>query len=214
MANIQNQQPTRRIWYSKQARSDVEPDQAATARHPRKAPVSPSGIGKQGETDADAIVFVIDDDESVRESLSTLIRSAGLHVKVFVSAEELIRHVTSSHRLSVSTDGVLPRRKLHTVIEYIMENIEGSLTLEQIAAVAHVSPHHFARQFKATTGLPPHQYVIARRVERAQHLLAKHDELGLAEVALRVGFSDQSKFSFHFKRIVGVTPRQFRTSAR
>jgi AraC family transcriptional regulator len=126
----------------------------------------------------------------------------------------LIRHITGRHRLPASADGVLPRRKLQTVIEYIMENLEGSPTLEQMASVVNLSPHHFARRFKATTGLPPHQYVIARRVERAQHLLAKHDELGLAEVALGVGFSDQSKFSFHFKRIVGVTPRQFRISER
>jgi AraC family transcriptional regulator len=126
----------------------------------------------------------------------------------------LIRHITGRRQLPASADGVLSRRKHHTVIEYIMENLEGSLTLEQIAAVAHLSPYHFARQFKATTGLPPHQYVIARRVERAQHLLRAYDEIGLAEVALRVGFADQSKFSFHFKRITGVTPGQFRTSAR
>jgi AraC-like DNA-binding protein len=58
------------------------------------------------------------------------------------------------------------------------------------------------------------QSVIERRVKRAQHLLRKDDELELAEVALRAGFSDQSKFSFHFKRLIGVTPRQFRLSAR
>jgi AraC family transcriptional regulator len=126
----------------------------------------------------------------------------------------LIRHTTGARRLPASADGVLPHQKLRTVIEYIMENLEGSPTLEQMAAVVHISPYHFARQFKAATGLPPHQYVVARRVERAQHLLRAHDELGLADVALRVGFSDQSQFSLHFKRIVGVTPRQFRISAR
>jgi AraC family transcriptional regulator len=131
-----------------------------------------------------------------------------------ILAVHLIRHTTGARRLPVSADGVLPRRKLHTVIEYIMENLEGNPTLEQMAAVVHLSPYHFARQFKATTGLPPYQYVIARRVERAQHLLSADNELSLAEVALRVGFSDQSKFSFHFKRIVGVTPRQFLLSAR
>jgi AraC family transcriptional regulator len=126
----------------------------------------------------------------------------------------LIRHITGTPRLPVSADGVLPPRKLRSVIEYIRENLEGSPTLEQMAAVVHLSPYHFARQFKATTGLPPHQYVIARRVERAQHLLQGNDELSLAEVALRAGFADQSKFSFHFKRLIGVTPRQFRLSAR
>jgi AraC family transcriptional regulator len=131
-----------------------------------------------------------------------------------VLAVHLIRHITGAHRLPASADGVLPRRKLRTVIEYIMENLEGNPTLEQMAAVVHLSPYHFARQFKAAAGLPPHQYVISRRVERAQHLLRADGELGLAHVALRVGFSDQSKFSLHFKRIVGVTPRQFRISAR
>jgi AraC-like DNA-binding protein len=131
-----------------------------------------------------------------------------------VLAVHLIRHTTDAHRLPTSADGVLPRRKLRTVIEYIMENLGGSPTLGQMAAVVHLSPYHFARQFKAATGLPPHQYVITRRVERAQHLLRPDGELGLAEVALRVGFSDQSHFSFHFERIVGVTPRQFRISAR
>jgi AraC family transcriptional regulator len=121
----------------------------------------------------------------------------------------LLRHTMGWHRLPASADGVLPRQKLRTVIEYIMENLGGSPTLEQMAAVAHLSPYHFARQFKAATGLPPHQYVIARRVERAQQLLRGADELGLAEVALRTGFADQSHFSFHFKRIVGVTPRSF-----
>jgi AraC family transcriptional regulator len=126
----------------------------------------------------------------------------------------LIRHIMGPPRLPILADGVLPREKLRAVIEYIMENLEGSPTLRQMAAVAYLSPYHFARQFKATTGLAPHQYVIARRVERAQYLLQKDDKLKLAEVALRAGFSDQSKFCFHFKRIVGVTPRQFRTSAR
>jgi AraC family transcriptional regulator len=127
---------------------------------------------------------------------------------------QLIRHTTGAHRLPASADGVLPRRKLRTLIECIMENLGSSLTLERMAAVVDLSPYHFVRQFKAATGMPPHQYVIARRVERAQHLLRADSELGLMEVALRVGFSDQSKFSFHFKRIAGITPEQFRISAR
>src|SRR5260221_3685999 len=125
----------------------------------------------------------------------------------------LIRHTTGARRPD-SADGVLSRRKLRTVIEYIMENLESRLTLERMAAAVHLSPYHFARQFKAATGSPPHQYVIARRVERAQHLLRADGEIGVTEVALRVGFSDQSKLSFQFKRIVGVPPGQFRIFPR
>jgi AraC family transcriptional regulator len=83
-----------------------------------------------------------------------------------------------------------------------------------MAAVVGLNPYHFARQFKAATGLPPHQYVIARRVERAKQLLQAGTGLPLAEVAADAGFSDQSQFSRHFKRLVGVTPGRFRTPAR
>jgi AraC family transcriptional regulator len=133
-----------------------------------------------------------------------LVESLGTMVCV-----HLLRHIISPHQLPSARDGILSRRKLRNVVDYIVQNLEGSPTLGQMAAIAHLSPYHFARQFKAATGLPPYQYVIARRVERAQHLLRGHNELGLAEVALRASFSDQSKFSFHFKRLLGVTPRQF-----
>jgi AraC family transcriptional regulator len=72
---------------------------------------------------------------------------------------------------------------------------------------------HFARQFKRATGLPPHQYFIMRRVERAKQLLQGGGDLPLSEVAARAGFADQSRFSHHFKRLVGVTPGRFRTPA-
>ena len=71
----------------------------------------------------------------------------------------------------------------------------------------HVSSNSdYGSQFKAATGLPPHQFLITRRVERAQQLLRGRGGLSLAEVAIGVGFSDQSQLCFHFKRIVGVTP--------
>src|SRR5262249_25963378 len=108
--------------------------------------------------------------------------------------------------------GKLPRAKLRAVAEYVEDHLDASPTLEQMATIARLSVYHFARQFRRATGLPPHQYVIARRVERAKQLL--QGDLALAEVAACAGFSDQSQFSYHFKRLVGATPRQFRMSAR
>jgi AraC family transcriptional regulator len=131
-----------------------------------------------------------------------------------VLAVHLIRHVLAPRRLARGPDGALPQGRLRAVVEYIEEHLDASPTLEQLAAVACLSPYHFARQFKTATGLPPHEYVIARRVERARQFLQSGGDLPLAEVAARAGFSDQSQFSRHFKRLVGVTPRQFRISAR
>jgi AraC family transcriptional regulator len=128
-------------------------------------------------------------------------------------AVHLIRNASGARPPAVRSDGALPRRKLRAVVEYIEEHLDGSPTLEQMAAASHLSVYHFARQFKVATGLPPHRYVIMRRVERAKRLLQGSD-LSLAEVAARAGFTDQSKFSHHFKRVVGLSPRQFCRSAR
>ena len=129
-------------------------------------------------------------------------------------AVHLIRNASAPRRPARRTDGALRQGKLRAVIEYIEERLDAGLTLEQLAAAARLSAYHFARQFKAATGLPPHQYVIARRVERARQLLQAGTDLSLAEVAAHAGFSDQSQFSHHFKRLVGVTPGQFQTPAR
>jgi AraC family transcriptional regulator len=129
-------------------------------------------------------------------------------------AVQLIRHVSAPCQPTRTRDGALSRAKLRAVIEYVDEHLDASLTLERMAAVAHLSAYHFARQFKLATGQPPHQYVIARRVERAQQLLQQHRDLSLAEIAACTGFSDQSHFSHHFKRLLGVTPGRFRTPAR
>jgi AraC family transcriptional regulator len=129
-------------------------------------------------------------------------------------AVHLIRHVLAPRRPERGRDGALPRGRLRAVVEYIVEHLEAGPSLAQMAAVARLNPYHFARQFKRATGLPPHQYVISRRVERAKELLQGGGDFSLAEVAARAGFSDQSKFSRHFKRLVGVTPGQFRTPSR
>jgi AraC family transcriptional regulator len=131
-----------------------------------------------------------------------------------VLAVHLIRHVLTPRNPVRGRDGRLPRGLLRAVVEYIEEHLDAAPTLEQLAAVARLSPYHFARQFKTATGLPPHQYLILRRVERARQLLQAAADLSLAEVAVCAGFSDQSQFSYHFKRLVGVTPRQFRMPAR
>ncbi|MDB5312840.1 MAG: AraC family transcriptional regulator [Gemmataceae bacterium] len=131
-----------------------------------------------------------------------------------VLAVQLIRHVVAPGRAARGRDGTLPRGRLRAVLEYIEEHLDAAPTLAEMAAVAHLNPYHFARQFKAATGLPPHQYVIMRRVKRAKYLLRAGTDLSLAEVAARAGFYDQSQFSHHFKRLVGVTPSQFRTPAR
>src|SRR5262249_13638851 len=129
-----------------------------------------------------------------------------------VLAVHLIRHVLAPTQPARRRDGTLPPAQLPAPVAYIEGHPAACPTLGQMAAVARLSPYHFARQFKRATGLPPHQYIILRRVERAKQLL--QGDLPLAEVAACAGFSDQSQFSSHFKRLVGVTPGRFRTPTR
>ena len=101
---------------------------------------------------------------------------------------------------------------LRRVTDYVEENLAAGLTLAEISAVAHMSPFHFSRLFKASTGLSPHRYVVDRRVERAKSLLQKTG-LPLHEVARLAGFTDQSHLAKHFRRQLGVTPRRFRLTS-
>ena len=80
--------------------------------------------------------------------------------------------------------------------------------LEKEANTSQLIWDHFTRQFKQSTALPPHQYIIRTRVERAKQLL-KQGNLTIAQVAYVVGFSHQSHLNRHFKRLVGVTPKVF-----
>src|SRR5262249_30178022 len=105
-----------------------------------------------------------------------------------VLAVNLIRPVLDPCQPTLCLGGVLSGPKLRAIIEYVDEHLDASLTLEHLAAVVHLSAYHLARQFKVATGQPPHQYVIARRVERAQQLLRQDHDLSLAEIAAGAGF--------------------------
>ena len=153
------------------------------------------------------------------EAVDALLTSGGLGKPLTaeslanVMAEHLLRHVASPQPPARSARNELPRAKLRAVLEYVEEHLDASPTLEQMAAVARLSPTYFASQFKRTTGLPPYRYVIQRRVERAKELMQTSRDVSLAEVALHAGFSDQSQLSHHFKRCIGVTPGEFRRGA-
>jgi AraC-like DNA-binding protein len=83
------------------------------------------------------------------------------------------------------------------------------LDLPALARVAHVSPAHFSRQFRATFGEPPHRYLQRRRVERAMELLRESDR-PVTEICFCVGFNSLGTFSRTFRAIVGESPSAYR----
>jgi AraC family transcriptional regulator len=103
----------------------------------------------------------------------------------------------------------LDRRRLTWVKEYIAANLEGDLTIAQLAKVACLSRFHFARAFKAAVGQSPHQYVSAHRLERAKELLTRADQ-SLLDIAVALNFSSQANFTRAFRVCTGMTPGQYR----
>ncbi|QWW71049.1 AraC family transcriptional regulator [Rhizobium sp. WYJ-E13] len=102
--------------------------------------------------------------------------------------------------------------KLKRVTEYVEDYLcRADLTVDELAGVAHMSHFHFSRAFKKAVGKPPHQFILDRRIERARIYLADGKET-LSEIAYATGFSSQAHFSSVFRRIVGVTPTDYRRS--
>ena len=114
----------------------------------------------------------------------------------------------SAHRSPVSARRAPPSRVARAA-ELVAASPEARLSLDELASHAGLSPFHFAKSFRAATGMPPHRYVLAQRVSRARVLLATTDA-PLTDIALDTGFASQSHFTDVFRRQMGVTPRRYR----
>ena len=99
------------------------------------------------------------------------------------------------------------QRKLN---ELLNDRLNEKIPLSELADEFGLSQYHFARLFKQATGFPPHEYQIQLRISRARKLLVDRPHAKIADIACELGFTDESHFRRHFRRIVGVTPSQFR----
>ena len=126
-------------------------------------------------------------------------------------AVHLVRHYTERPLQERLGRPARPHRAVVRASEYIHDNYARGLRLADIAEAAHLSPFHLIRLFRQSTGKTPHQYLIQVRVNKARSLLSAGAGSGsLADVAAAVGFVDQSHLTRHFKRVLGLTPKQLR----
>jgi AraC family transcriptional regulator len=153
--------------------------------------------------------------EAIALSFLSELRSGGLGGKLYVESLanllviHLLRHHSSVKQPSVPQHVGLPRTTLRQVIAYIEDHLAEELSLSDMAAVANLSSYYFARLFKHSLGLSPHQYVIHRRVERAKLLLSTTNR-PLTFIAHAVGFASESHLALHFKRLTGLSPKHYR----
>jgi AraC family transcriptional regulator len=107
------------------------------------------------------------------------------------------------------TNGGLTRRALRQVLEYIDAHLSTDVVLVELVQIARISPHHFGTAFKLSMEIPPHRYLVSRRVHRAKELLLD-GEMSAYAIATSSGFLSQSHMTINFRRIVGTTPTRFR----
>jgi AraC family transcriptional regulator len=127
---------------------------------------------------------------------------------VALAARLLQRHYRGSLPMREIRGG-LTHTKLERVIAHIEDNLADKLSLPGIAEVAGMSVSHLKTLFRNSTGVPVYEYVLRRRVERAQLLLRNH-KMSIAEIALATGFAHQSHLARHMHRILGYTPSAVR----
>jgi AraC family transcriptional regulator len=135
--------------------------------------------------------------------LAIAIRRAGLHSD--------IQNAAKPDKLEPKGRQVqaLQKWRLKRVDEYVDNNLAAKISLMNLAAVAGLSRMHFASQFRAATGLRPHEYLLRRRIRRAEELL-RNGPMAVVQIALTVGFQTQAHFTTVFKRFVGCTPHRWR----
>lgn len=135
----------------------------------------------------------------------------GLHelmARLFRKHHDTLREAEDVQSLRASTREDLYRR-LHLAREYAAACLDQSLTLDDLARVAGLSPNHLLRTFRSLFGQTPYQYIVAKRIERAEALLTTSDT-SITEICFEVGWRSLGSFSFAFHRHTGLSPRAYR----
>lgn len=148
---------------------------------------------------------------ALREELKSGCATGEVYVRQVGSA--LVRYLASRYttqaRTGPSVSDGLPPNRLRSVLDHIHTHLPTRLRLADLASKVRMSPQHFANLFRKSVGRAPHEYVLYERIERAKRLLAETD-IAIADIALEVGFANQSHFTETFHRLAGVTPRRYR----
>jgi len=125
-------------------------------------------------------------------------------------AHHLIHSYSTLSAPPPRASGGLQARRLKLILDYIEDNLAQPIALRQLGELAGISTRHFERAFRQAVGVPPHVYVLRKRVARARNLLLSESRLTIDEIALRAGFSSSSHLSSTFRRQTGYTPTAFR----
>jgi AraC family transcriptional regulator len=115
----------------------------------------------------------------------------------------------SRQRQPLAHKGGLTARQVRLVVDYIENHLTEKTTISELAALLDLTRFHFIRAFKQVVGMPPHKFMVLRRIDRAKELLERGD-ISVTEVASQAGFNSITQLTKAFRRVVGTTPSAFR----
>jgi AraC-like DNA-binding protein len=111
---------------------------------------------------------------------------------------------------SIRPEPKLSGDELLRVTAFIEERLQSRITLTEMAGLLDMNPTAFSRRFRQTTGVPPYRYVLQTRIELAKKALVQQRGVPLSELALSLGFYDQSQFCNTFRKLLGLSPSDYR----
>lgn len=173
-----------------------------------------------GEADSVGVIDFFGRDESLAyvcfacaEMLADRVPGSSRSISGLVQflAAHLVEKYTDAAVNKADVRGGLPIRQLRKVEDYVGEKLAEEISVESLANLVELSPFHFSRVFKQTTGMSPLKFVTRERITRAQELI-RETSRSVIDIGLEVGFSNPSHFAQVFRRVVGVTPTEFRSA--
>ncbi len=154
----------------------------------------------------------------ILRAVQLALRDGGSTGRIYLESltTALVSHLLAHYavpRLELALSRGLPEARLRRVLDYVEAHLGEDTSVRQLAELARLSPDHFATLFRQSVGLPPHRYVLERRIRKAKELLAD-ERLSMVEIGLAVGYTSQPHFITMFRRQTGMTPGMYRKMCR
>jgi AraC family transcriptional regulator len=187
------------------------------ALHIKYLYVDPSKISRSDNEDAAFAPKAFLDDAVVWDTavkLTNVIEGGRGDIVYIDALTKVLAHELSQSPQEIPSTSPLSRGGLATwqmrvVTEHIAARLDQQISLETLAGLARLSQSHFARAFKQSFGVPPHEYHVCKRIDKAKTMLAEYDA-SVTEVGFALGYSHTSSFTVAFRKVTGRTPREFR----
>lgn len=187
--------------------------------------IAPAGLSRLFGGDSASVVFEqrigVDDEDMRRTLLSFLqeIENPGWNTKLYVDAlltlllSQLVRCASNfgRQRRLIYRKGGLPGWRLKRALELLEGGLSEAPSLTELARQLQLHPTSLCRAFKESMGVTPHRYLLLHRVNRAKQMMIDRDRT-LTDIAVDCGFNSSSQFSLVFRRIAGMSPREYRRS--